>query len=97
MTSVLGRPVDRIDGHAKTTGAARYSAEYDYPDLVHAALVCSTVARGRVTGIDTSAAAALPGVLAVLTHDNSPTMKPPQRQSPLNLATLAPGTCSGGA
>ena len=53
MTSVLGRPVDRIDGHAKTTGAARYSAEYAYPDLAHAALVCSTVPRGRITAIDT--------------------------------------------
>jgi len=92
MTPILGRPVDRLDGHAKTTGAARYSAEYDYPDLVHAALVCSTVARGRVTGMDTSAAEALPGVLAVLTHHNSPKMRPAQRPSPLNLATLAPGT-----
>ncbi len=92
MTSVLGRPVDRIDGHAKTTGAARYSAEYAYPDLVHAALVCSTVPRGRITEIDTSAAAALPGVVAVLTHHNAPPIRAPQKQSYLNLATLASGT-----
>ncbi|HEY7597225.1 MAG TPA: xanthine dehydrogenase family protein molybdopterin-binding subunit [Actinophytocola sp.] len=90
--SVLGRPLDRVDGHAKTTGRARYSAEYAYPNLAHAALVCSTIPRGRITAIDTAAAAALPGVLAVLTHHNAPALKPPQKPTPVNLATLAPGT-----
>ena len=65
---VLGAALDRVDGHVKTTGAARYSAEYPYPDLTHAALVHATVPRGRITAIDTTAAAALPGVRAVITH-----------------------------
>jgi xanthine dehydrogenase YagR molybdenum-binding subunit len=92
MTGVLGRPVDRVDGHAKTTGAASYSAEYAYPNLAHAALVCATVTRARITAIDTSAAEALPGVVAVLTHQNAPATKPPPKQSILNLASLASGT-----
>jgi xanthine dehydrogenase YagR molybdenum-binding subunit len=91
-TRVLGRPVYRIDGPAKTSGAARYSAEYGYPDLTHAALVCATVARSRITAIDTAAAEALPGVVAVLTHRNAPALRPPQKVSMLNLATLASGT-----
>ena len=37
-------------------------------------------------------AEALPGVLAVITHLNAPTMKPPPRPSVLNLVSLAPGT-----
>ncbi|MGH3876029.1 MAG: xanthine dehydrogenase family protein molybdopterin-binding subunit [Actinophytocola sp.] len=89
---VLGRPLDRVDGTAKTSGAARYSSEYSYPNIAHAALVCSTVARGRIVAVDTAEAEALPGVLAVLTHHNSPSLKPPQKPTPLNLATLAAGT-----
>ena len=54
---------------AKTTGTALFSAEYPYPDLAHAALVHATVARGRITAIDTADASAVEGVLAVLTHE----------------------------
>ncbi|RCV49497.1 xanthine dehydrogenase family protein molybdopterin-binding subunit [Marinitenerispora sediminis] len=78
----VGRPLDRVDGAAKATGTARYSAEYPLPDLAHAALVHAAVSRGRITGIDTSAAAAVPGVITVLTHENAPRMKPPP---PTNL------------
>jgi xanthine dehydrogenase YagR molybdenum-binding subunit len=88
----LGQPLSRVDGSAKTTGAARYSAEHDYPNLAHAALVCATVPRAKITDIDTAAAAALPGVITVLTHRNAPTMKPPRKPNMVNLATLAPGT-----
>jgi hypothetical protein len=58
---VIGIPVDRLDGSAKTTGAARYSAEYHYPDVAHAALVHATISRGRITTIDLAEALAHPG------------------------------------
>ncbi|MDS0136011.1 MULTISPECIES: xanthine dehydrogenase family protein molybdopterin-binding subunit [unclassified Amycolatopsis] len=89
---VVGRPIDRVDGTAKTTGAARFSAEYPLPDLAHAALVHSTISRGRITAIGTEAAAAVPGVVAVLTHLNAPPLKPAPKVSPLDLSTLASGT-----
>jgi xanthine dehydrogenase YagR molybdenum-binding subunit len=76
---VVGRPLDRVDGMAKTTGAAHFAAELSYPDLAQAALVHATVARGRITRIDTAAAAAVPGVIAVLTHQNAPKLRPPRR------------------
>jgi xanthine dehydrogenase YagR molybdenum-binding subunit len=91
-TRVLGRPLDRVDGHVKTTGAARYSAEQPYAGLVHAALVHATVTRGRITGMDTTEAESVPGVLAVITHRNAPRMKSPPKFSALNLSTLATGT-----
>ncbi|TPG72157.1 xanthine dehydrogenase family protein molybdopterin-binding subunit [Hymenobacter nivis] len=70
---VVGQPVTRIDGRAKVTGAAKYSAEYNnLPGLVHAVIKTSDVARGRITGFDTSAAQKQPGVLAILTHQNIP-------------------------
>ncbi|HVV12172.1 xanthine dehydrogenase family protein molybdopterin-binding subunit [Amycolatopsis sp.] len=90
--TMLGKPLDRVDGGPKTTGAAKFSAEYPYPGLTHAALVHATVSRGRITGIETTAAAAVPGVVAVLTHHNAPPLKPPQKVSPLNLATLVSGS-----
>jgi xanthine dehydrogenase YagR molybdenum-binding subunit len=89
---VVGRPIDRVDGTAKTTGAARFSAEYPYADLAHAALVFATVSRARITVIDTAAASAVDGVLSVITHLNAPPMKPPRPVNYMNLSTLASGT-----
>ncbi|MBO3272377.1 xanthine dehydrogenase family protein molybdopterin-binding subunit [Hymenobacter defluvii] len=70
---VVGQPLSRVDGWAKVTGQAKYSAEYNcLPGLVHAVLKTSDVAKGRVTGFDTSLAQKQPGVLAILTHQNLP-------------------------
>lgn len=68
----IGRPVNRIDGPRKVSGAAPYAAEYDAPGLLHAAVVSARVAKARITAIDASAALALPGVVEVLTHENRP-------------------------
>ncbi|SDK49338.1 xanthine dehydrogenase family protein molybdopterin-binding subunit [Nonomuraea jiangxiensis] len=88
----VGRAVDRLDGPAKVTGAARYAAEHPYPNLAHAALVHATVARGRITAVDTAAALAVRGVIEVLTHENAPAMKPAPALSMLNPSTMASGT-----
>ncbi|WP_188194238.1 xanthine dehydrogenase family protein molybdopterin-binding subunit [Nonomuraea sp. SYSU D8015] len=88
----VGRPVDRLDGPAKTTGEARYAAEHRYPDLAYAALVHATVARGRITAIDTAAARAVPGVIEVLTHENAPAMKPFKVSLLDPLGAMASGT-----
>ena len=70
---VVGQPLSRVDGYAKVTGQARYSAEYNHlPGLVHAVFKTSDVAKGRITGIDASAAQREPGVLAIITHQNLP-------------------------
>ncbi|MGI4740911.1 MAG: xanthine dehydrogenase family protein molybdopterin-binding subunit [Janthinobacterium lividum] len=70
---VVGQPLTRVDGRAKVTGAAKYSAEYNsVPGLVHGVLKTSDVAKGRITGFDASAAQRAPGVLAILTHQNLP-------------------------
>ena len=68
----IGRPVNRVDGRQKVTGAAPYAAEFPPPRLAHAALVRSTIASGRIASIDTSAAERAPGVLTVITHRNAP-------------------------
>src|SRR5262245_51069944 len=86
-TKYVGRAIDRLDGTAKTTGQARFAAEHRYPDLAHAALVHATIARGRITAIDTEAARAVKGVIDVLTHENAPAMKPAPKVSLLDLSS----------
>jgi xanthine dehydrogenase YagR molybdenum-binding subunit len=78
MTTTIAAPpvltgpgVDRVDGALKVTGAARYPSDFHLPDMAHAALVRSTIATGTIARIDTAAAAAAPGVLAVITHENA--------------------------
>ncbi len=68
----IGRPVTRIDGPLKVTGAATYAAEYDVPDLLHAVVVSSTITKGKILAIDTAATLDLPGVVTVITHENRP-------------------------
>jgi xanthine dehydrogenase YagR molybdenum-binding subunit len=89
----VGRPTDRVDGAVKTTGASEYAGDRPFPDLAHAALVHATIARGRITAIDTTPAEAVTGVLAVITHRNAPPLKPPAaRVNPFDLSTMAAGT-----
>jgi xanthine dehydrogenase YagR molybdenum-binding subunit len=63
---------DRVDGRAKVTGAARYTAEFDIKGLSYGVLVSSNVTRGAIKAMDTKAAEKAPGVLAVITHLNAP-------------------------
>ncbi|MEU9985134.1 xanthine dehydrogenase family protein molybdopterin-binding subunit [Streptomyces sp. NPDC050856] len=72
ITTAVGSPAERLEGRDKVTGTARYAAEHTPPDCAYAWPVAATVARGRVTAVDTDAALAVPGVLAVLTPWNAP-------------------------
>ena len=69
---LVGTPQRRVDGRAKVTGAATYAGEFTVPGLLHGFVVNSAVARGRIAGIDTAAALAVPGVVQVFTHQNRP-------------------------
>ncbi len=68
----IGQPLPRVDGPAKVTGLARYAAEFDQPGQAYAVIVPSTVGLGRIRGIDAAAAADMPGVLAIISHQNAP-------------------------
>lgn len=68
----VGKPMNRVDGRLKVTGGARYAAEFPLENMAHAVLIGSTIARGRIKSIDTSAAEKSPGVLAIITHLNAP-------------------------
>ncbi|MGW1543466.1 xanthine dehydrogenase family protein molybdopterin-binding subunit [Streptomyces sp. NPDC002309] len=90
VPSALGQPLDRVDGLAKVGGTARYSTEIPLPDMAYACVVGSRVAAGRVTEIDTSAALAEEGVLAVLTHRTLPRIAEQPPLIPSLAGTAAP-------
>jgi xanthine dehydrogenase YagR molybdenum-binding subunit len=70
----VGTPTSRIDGHAKVTGAAKYAGEHTVEGLAYAAVVTSTIPKGRIARIDTSEALRVEGVLDILTHESRPPM-----------------------
>jgi xanthine dehydrogenase YagR molybdenum-binding subunit len=63
---LVGRPAPRIDGLARATGRARYTVDVVLPGMLHAAVLRSPRAHGRVVGLDLDAARGLPGVRAVI-------------------------------
>ncbi|RZS36434.1 xanthine dehydrogenase molybdenum binding subunit apoprotein [Herbihabitans rhizosphaerae] len=72
----VGQPVVRVEGRRKVTGQARYTADIAEDGLVHAVSVGASVASGRITAMDTSAAHDAGGVLAIVTHHNAPRTHP---------------------
>ncbi len=73
----LGRPLDRVDGPVKVKGGAPFTAEFQIPDVVHAVLVYSTIAKGKVSKIDTEGAKRSGGVLEIFTYKNMPALVTP--------------------
>jgi CO/xanthine dehydrogenase Mo-binding subunit len=61
------RSVERVDAVAKVTGAAIYTVDVSLPGTLHGFVVRSSRAHARILEIDTSAALAVPGVVAVVT------------------------------
>ena len=90
MTAV-GKGVTRVDGPAKVTGGARYTAEIVLPGMAHLAIVGAAVASGRVVGIDAGEALASDGVVAVFTHENLPPVAGEPHLLPSLLGQAAPG------
>ena len=70
--TIIGTSVKRTDLIDKVTGNAKYVADMHLPGLLYAKTKRSNIAHARITRIDTSRALALPGVKAVLTHENVP-------------------------
>ncbi|HEY3662623.1 MAG TPA: xanthine dehydrogenase family protein molybdopterin-binding subunit, partial [Chthoniobacterales bacterium] len=74
-TNILGPARDRVDGPLKVQGQAKYAVEFEIPRCAIAWPVESNIASGKITAIDDKAARSVPGVLAVLTHENAPKLK----------------------
>ncbi|HLX26692.1 MAG TPA: xanthine dehydrogenase family protein molybdopterin-binding subunit [Candidatus Cybelea sp.] len=69
---LIGKPIDRVEGPEKVTGAALYTGDHTFEGLLHAVVVTSTIANGRILSIDDAAAREAPGVVEVMTQRNAP-------------------------
>jgi CO/xanthine dehydrogenase Mo-binding subunit len=69
-TPQVGRSMRRVDADDKLRGDARYVGDMSVPRMLHGKLLRSPVAHARIVSIDTSAALAMPGVIAVLTGED---------------------------
>ena len=72
---IIGKSVPRMDGREKVTGQAKYSADLDFHNMLYGKILTSPHAHARILAIDTSEAEKLPGVKAVITHRDVPTLK----------------------
>lgn len=71
----MGRSLPASAGPRIVTGTERYTLDVNVPGLAHISVLGSPHAHARIVSIDTEAAEALPGVLAVLTHRDSPPVR----------------------
>lgn len=69
---VIGQSVSRPHEVDKVTGKARYTDDYVFPGMAYARTKRSDYPHAKIVSIDTSQAKSLPGVLAVLTHEDIP-------------------------
>jgi aerobic carbon-monoxide dehydrogenase large subunit len=63
----IGQPLKRVEDARFVAGRGRYVNDVDYPGLVHAKILRSAVAHGRIVSIDTAPAKQRPGVVDVIT------------------------------
>jgi CO/xanthine dehydrogenase Mo-binding subunit len=68
---IVGRKTARLDGVERVTGKAAYTGDVRLPGMLYALVLRSPHPHARIRNIDTSRAAALSGVRAVITHENA--------------------------
>jgi len=69
-SAAIGASLARIDGPLKVSGGAMYTSDHHFPGMVYAQPVSATIASGELTALDTAAAAKMPGVVKIFTHEN---------------------------
>jgi xanthine dehydrogenase molybdenum-binding subunit len=71
-TTLIGKPIPKMDAPKKTTGEARYIQDIELPGMLYGKILRSSRVHARIVRLDTSAAIQLPGVHAVLTAADTP-------------------------
>src|SRR3989475_5736974 len=70
--SVVGKSLTKPDAYAKVSGQTKFADDLSLPRMLYGRILRSPYPHARILHVDTSAARALPGVLAVLTGDDLP-------------------------
>jgi CO/xanthine dehydrogenase Mo-binding subunit len=71
-SSTIGQPTPQLSAREKVSGRAIYGGDFKMPGMLHLKVLRSPYAHARILRIDTEAARALPGVVAVLTGKDTP-------------------------
>src|ERR1035437_8592275 len=69
---VVGKPLSRIDGYDKTSGTAVYTFDVQLPGMAYARILGSPLPNAKIKKINIKKAKDLPGVLDILTSENTP-------------------------
>lgn len=87
----IGQAINRVEGHLKVRGMAKYSTEFSVKNKVYGHGINSTIAKGEIISIDTSEAEKLPGVLKIITYKNAEKLKTFDTEKAANSTTsIAP-------
>jgi len=70
---IIGKSPPKVDGLAKCTGQTRFADDLSLPRMLFCKLHRADVPHAKIVRVDTSAAEAMPGVVAVLTGAEMPT------------------------
>ncbi|WP_424628445.1 xanthine dehydrogenase family protein molybdopterin-binding subunit [Bradyrhizobium sp. SYSU BS000235] len=83
--TIVGAPIERVEDYRFLRGEGVYVDDLDLPNQLHAVILRSSVAHGRIRNIDASAALEIPGVCAVVTAKDIGEQIPviPMRLQPL--------------
>jgi CO/xanthine dehydrogenase Mo-binding subunit len=93
---IIGQSVARVDARAKVTGEAKYPADFNMPDHLHAKVLFAGRPHARVLSVDTSEAEAVPGCVAVFTAADVP-VNEYGLQTPDQPVLCGPGSAKPGA
>lgn len=74
--TVLGDRLPRLEDGPLITGQGRFAGDIDFPGQLHMRIVRAPYAHAEIRGVDAAAALAVPGVVAVWTHDDVADLPP---------------------
>ncbi|HEV2128108.1 MAG TPA: xanthine dehydrogenase family protein molybdopterin-binding subunit [Thermomicrobiales bacterium] len=81
----IGKRTKRIDSPPKLTGREKFAGDLRFPGMLRAKLIGSDYGHAKIVSVDALAALAVPGVAAVLTHDDLPVVRSEEGASPISI------------
>ena len=82
---VVGKSFNRVDALGKVTGEAKYTADLEPKDCLHAKVIHSTIANGLVKSFDLTEALKVPGVVKIVTCFDVPDYQFPTAGHPWSV------------
>jgi xanthine dehydrogenase YagR molybdenum-binding subunit len=93
--TMIGQPINRVDGPLKVTGQATYAYEHwDAGQPLYGFIVGATIGRGHIARLDTSRADRSSGVRLVMTFRNAPAQGTPDVSVPSEYSRAQPALSS---